>query len=99
MVGADPEPRRTAHGPGEAKAALDGALQRPAYRGQRVERHVGRAGGGRGHAARRWRSRRGRDEFEKLDGSYKEVWKVTGVSETGELRGTIELNTVTRRGS
>ena len=37
--------------------------------------------------------------IEHLDGSYKEVWNLTGVSETGELRGTIELDTVTRRGS
>ena len=87
--------------PGEGKAALDGALQKAGY-------HPGSAwsattampvvnveltprDGGEVTA--------GSDEFEKLDGSYKEIWKVTGVSETGELRGTIELDTITRRGS
>ena len=41
----------------------------------------------------------GSAEFEGLSGGYTEVWTVTGVSEDGELRGTIELNTVTRRKS
>ena len=87
--------------PGEAKAALDGALQKAGYRpgsawsgttaAPAVAVELTPHDGGEVAA--------GSDEFEKLDGNYKEVWKVTGVSETGELRGTIELNTVTRRGS
>lgn len=40
----------------------------------------------------------GSDEFAGLRGRYSETWSVTGVAETGELRGTIELHTVTYRG-
>lgn len=40
----------------------------------------------------------GSNEFEGLQGRYSEVWNVTGVSDMGELRGTIELNTITYRG-
>lgn len=83
--------------PGEAKAALDSALQKAGYRpgsawsGTLAVELTPRNGGGQLAA--------GSDEFEKLDGDYKEIWNLTGVSETGELRGTIELDTVTRRGS
>ena len=41
----------------------------------------------------------GTEEFAGLGGRYSEVWTVTGIGEKGELRGTIELNTITRRGS
>jgi hypothetical protein len=41
----------------------------------------------------------GSEEFAGLAGEYTEIWTVTGVSEAGELRGTIELDTVTRHGS
>jgi len=83
--------------PGEAKAALDSALQKAGYHpgsawsGTLAVELTPRNGGGELAA--------GSDEFEKLDGDYKEIWNLTGVSETGELRGTIELDTVTRRGS
>jgi hypothetical protein len=87
--------------PGEGKAVLDGALQKAGYRPGNawsgttampaVNVELTPRDGGEVAA--------GSDEFEKLDGSYKEIWKVTGVSDTGELRGTIELDTVTRRGS
>ncbi|HET8699619.1 MAG TPA: hypothetical protein VFO94_19190 [Gammaproteobacteria bacterium] len=85
--------------PGDAKTALDGALQKAGYRPGTAWSGVASAvaveltprDGGEVAA--------GSDEFEQLDGSYREIWKVTGVSETGELRGTIELDTVTRRGS
>ena len=40
----------------------------------------------------------GSDEFEGLVGDYSESWTITGVSAAGELRGTITLDTVTRRG-
>jgi hypothetical protein len=41
----------------------------------------------------------GSDEFAGLAGEYAEVWTVTGVTDAGELRGTIEIDTVTRHGS
>jgi hypothetical protein len=41
----------------------------------------------------------GSQEFAGLHGSYTETWTVTGVSDQGELRGTIELDTVTFQGS
>ena len=83
--------------PGEAKTAVDAALQKAGYRpgsawsGSLAVELTPREAGGELAA--------GSEEFEHLDGSYKEVWNLTGVSETGELRGTIELDTVTRRGS
>ena len=40
----------------------------------------------------------GSREFAGLDVSYTETWNVSGVSEDGEIRGTIELDTVSRRG-
>ena len=36
----------------------------------------------------------GTGEFNMLAGRYEESWQITGVSAAGELRGTIELNTV-----
>lgn len=39
----------------------------------------------------------GSAEFENLRGSYVESWLITGVDESGGLRGTIELDTVTSR--
>jgi len=39
----------------------------------------------------------GGGEFDDLAGSYTETWTLTGVIDSGELRGTIELNTVTNR--
>ncbi len=35
----------------------------------------------------------GSDEFDGLGGSYTERWAITGVSEAGDLRGTINLRT------
>ena len=37
----------------------------------------------------------GSDEFATLSGEYDERWKITGIDESGSLRGTIELNTTT----
>lgn len=37
----------------------------------------------------------GSGEFDALEGRYSETWTVTGVGESGELKGTIELSTVT----
>lgn len=36
-------------------------------------------------------------EFEDLDVRFTETWALSGVSETGELRGTIELDTIGQR--
>jgi hypothetical protein len=40
----------------------------------------------------------GSREFAGLDVAYTETWNITGIGESGELRGTIELDTVSRRG-
>jgi hypothetical protein len=84
--------------PGEARAALDAALLKAGYRAGSawngtvaVELTPGGENGG--------TLTTGSAEFDSLEGGYSEVWTVTGVSELGELRGTIELNTVTRRKS
>jgi hypothetical protein len=39
----------------------------------------------------------GTGEFAGLTGSYTESWTVTGVDESGQVRGTVELNTITSR--
>jgi hypothetical protein len=84
--------------PGEAGGALDSALQKAGYNAGSV-----------------WNGQvavalgpvdedtavvvAGSDEFAGLEGRYTEVWTLTGVTDGGEMRGTIELNTVTRRGT
>lgn len=40
----------------------------------------------------------GTGEFNGLNGSYAESWQVTGVSTDGDLRGTIQLNTISSLG-
>jgi hypothetical protein len=84
--------------PGEARGALDTALQAAGYnRGAawsgevKVPLTASREAAGIVAA--------GSEEFEALGGTYAEIWTVTGVGESGELRGTIELNTITNRGS
>lgn len=39
----------------------------------------------------------GEGEFDGIDGHYSETWRIAGVGASGELRGTIELDTVTFR--
>jgi hypothetical protein len=83
--------------PGEARAALDTALQKAGY-------SVGKLWNGDLKVALAADDANavvaaGSDEFAHLEGRYTEVWTLTGVTETGEMRGTIELNTVTRRGT
>lgn len=41
----------------------------------------------------------GSREFKDLVGSYEEEWRLTGVTDTGALRGTVLLRTITRKGS
>jgi len=36
----------------------------------------------------------GTEEFENVQGRFEQVWRVTGVSATDELRGTIEFHTI-----
>ena len=40
----------------------------------------------------------GSGEFRGLGGTFSESWLITGIGEQGELRGTIELSTVTHQG-
>jgi hypothetical protein len=41
----------------------------------------------------------GSGEFDGFGGSYTETWALTGVGDSGELRGTIALDTITKRHS
>ena len=41
----------------------------------------------------------GTEEFDGSTGAFSEVWSVSGVSGTGEVRGTIELNTIVNQTS
>jgi hypothetical protein len=84
--------------PGETGAALDAALKKAGYSAGNawsgeLKLQLAPEGDDGGVVAG------GTEEFGGLDGRYSEVWTVTGIGENGELRGTIELNTVTRRGS
>jgi hypothetical protein len=83
--------------PGEARGVLDTALQKAGYSAGTVwngEVKVALA-----QDATNALVAAGSAEFDGLEGRYTEVWTLTGVSDTGEMRGTIELNTITRRGS
>jgi hypothetical protein len=83
--------------PGEARGVLDTALEKAGYR-------AGSAWSGEVKVALAPDDATavvaaGSDEFEGLDGNYTEVWTLSGITNSGEMRGTIELNTVTRRGT
>jgi hypothetical protein len=76
--------------PGEAQGALDMALRQAGYTGAGWSGDVRLSLGG------PWvSSMTGSGEFAGLTGSYRETWNITGVDETGELRGTISLDTAT----
>ena len=84
--------------PGEARGALDAALRNSGYSPGSAwtgEVRVAFAPEGSDTAV----IAAGSDEFAGLDGRYSELWTITGVSDAGELRGTIEIDTVTRHGS
>ena len=84
--------------PGEARAALDAALRNSGYSPGSAwtgEVRVAFANEGTDTAI----VAAGSDEFAGLDGRYSELWTITGVSDAGELRGTIEIDTITRHGS
>jgi hypothetical protein len=84
--------------PGEAHGALDAALQKAGYSAGNVWNGdlavpLGPADENAAVVVS------GSEEFAGLEGRYTEVWTLTGVTDKGEMRGTIELNTVTRRGT
>jgi hypothetical protein len=84
--------------PGEARAALDAALHNAGYSAGTAwngDVRVAFAPEGAENAI----VAAGSDEFSGLDGRYSETWTITGVTDAGELHGTIELDTVTRHGS
>jgi hypothetical protein len=84
--------------PGEPRGALDTALQKAGYNAGSVwngEVKVVLAT----DDANSGVFAAGTEEFSGLEGGYSETWTLTGVTDTGEMRGTIELNTVTRRGT
>lgn len=82
--------------PGEAGAAVDTALRAAGHvAGNEWSGNVdvGLSGGERGIVVA------GSAEFEGMTGRYAEVWNLTGVEPTGELRGTIRIDTVTTGGT
>jgi hypothetical protein len=84
--------------PGEARGAIDAALRNAGYSPGSTwtgDVRVALAPEGADNAV----VAAGSDEFAGLGGRYSELWTITGVSDGGELRGTIEIDTVTRRGS
>jgi hypothetical protein len=84
--------------PAEARAALDTALRAAGYK-------VGTAWNGDVKVAFAPEGTdsaivaAGSDEFANLAGKYSETWTITGVTDGGELHGTIEIDTVTRHGT
>jgi hypothetical protein len=84
--------------PGEASGALDTALRAAGFVPGKV--WVGEVRIGLGATDKvAGAIVAGTDEFDGLEGHYSETWTVTGVSDSWELRGTIELDTVTFNGS
>jgi hypothetical protein len=80
---------------GEPRGALEAALAARGYRagaGWSGDVTVAMAGGGGAG-----RAVAGSREFAGLAVDYTETWSVAGVSESGEVRGTIHLDTVSRR--
>lgn len=78
---------------GEPGSAIDAALQRSGWRAGTAwegDIRVALADDGARIAA-------ASQEFEGLQGRYSETWNVTGVGIDGELRGTVELETVTHQ--
>jgi hypothetical protein len=78
---------------GEQRGAVDAALRAKGYAAGKAwdgEIRVAMTGDEPGAVAV------GSGEFANLSGSYTESWTLAGVDEAGELRGTIELATITR---
>jgi hypothetical protein len=84
--------------PAEARAALDTALHTAGYNaGTAWNGDVKVAFAPEGTDAAIVAG--GSDEFAGLAGKYSETWTITGVTDGGELHGTIEIDTVTRHGT
>jgi len=82
--------------PGEAPGVVDAALTDRGYTsGSPWSGELSLAMVGDGATAE---SVVGSREFAGLDVAYTETWNITGIGESGEIRGTIELDTVSRRG-
>jgi hypothetical protein len=82
-------------GAGGSPAALDDALRRHGYRpGAAWHGHATLRAGTGGTPA----NAAGGEEFAGLDVRYTETWSLTGVAADGALRGTIALDTTSRRG-
>lgn len=82
--------------PGEARGAVDAALRAAGHVAGNAWNgnvDVPMSGGDRGVVLA------GSAEFEGMTGRYAEVWNVTGIEPTGELRGTIRIETVTYAGT
>lgn len=81
--------------PGETRGSVETALQNAGY-------NAGAAWNGEMALALTPKDAAGRvaagsGEFDGLGGSYTETWTLTGVADSGELRGTIALDTITNR--
>jgi hypothetical protein len=81
--------------PGEARGAIDSALQTAGYNRQ-GDAWTGNVAVTLTPKGETGTIAAGSGEFAALSGSYTETWTLTGV-EAGEMRGTIELSTVTNR--
>jgi hypothetical protein len=83
-------------GPGETGAAVDAALRAAGYVAGNAWTgtvDVAPSSGDTGVVLA------GSAEFNGMAGRYSEAWKLTGVELSGELRGTIRIDTVTRAGT
>jgi hypothetical protein len=81
--------------PGEARGAIDTALRSAGYDSQGAA-WVGDVAVTLTPKGETGTIAAGAGEFAALSGSYTETWTLTGV-EAGEMRGTIELSTITNR--
>lgn len=78
---------------GEPTGAVEAAVDRAGRQAGQTFRGSATFDAARGDAGGRVAG--GSGEFDALDGRYSETWTVTGAGDTGELKGTIELATVT----
>ncbi len=81
--------------PGEARGAIDTALQSAGYSSQ-ADAWTGDVAVTLTPKGEAGTIAAGSGEFAALSGRYTETWTLTGV-EAGEMRGTIELSTITNR--
>jgi hypothetical protein len=82
-------------GPGESDASIDSALQSRGF--TPASAWTGDVALALAADRTATRTVAATGEFTGLDVRFTETWELTGVSETGELRGTIELDTIGQR--